>query len=162
MEVTEPLQTVMIHTDGACRGNPGPGGFAAVLVCGAARKEISGGFRCTTNNRMEVMAAIAALECLKFPCRVELYSDSSYLVNAVARGWLRRWRSSGWKKLDGKPVLNADLWERLLTAMSPHRIDFHWVRGHADHTENLRCDELAVAAAAAPGLPPDPGRSTLS
>lgn len=137
-------------------GNPGPGGYGAVLKYRRHRKEISGGFRETTNNRMEIFAAIAALEQLIEPCEITLYSDSRYLVDAVSKRWLANWKRRGWIKADKQPVLNVDLWRRLEAAMAPHRLKFVWVRGHASNAENNRCDELAVAAATRGNLPEDP------
>ncbi len=136
---------VDIFTDGACSGNPGPGGWAAVLRFETIEKELSGGEQLTTNNRMELMAAIAALEALKRPCRVRLHTDSIYLRDGITR-WITNWRRNGWMTADRKPVKNADLWQRLETAMAPHRIEWAWVRGHAGHAENERADELARQA----------------
>lgn len=150
------MKQIEIYTDGACRGNPGPGGYGAVLKYRRHRKEISGGFRETTNNRMEIFAAIAALEQLIEPCEITLYSDSRYLVDAVSKRWLANWKRRGWIKADKQPVLNVDLWRRLEAAMAPHRLKFVWVRGHASNAENNRCDELAVAAAPRENLPEDP------
>ncbi len=150
------MKQIEIYTDGACRGNPGPGGYGAVLKYRRHRKEISGGFRETTNNRMEIFAAIAALEQLIEPCEITLYSDSRYLVDAVSKRWLANWKRRGWIKADKQPVLNVDLWRRLEAAMVPHRLKFVWVRGHASNAENNRCDELAVAAATRGNLPEDP------
>lgn len=153
------MQRVIIHTDGSCLGNPGPGGWAAVLALegGTARRELSGGFRRTTNNRMEIMAVIAALEALKQPCAVELFTDSQYVRNAVEKGWLASWQKKNWVKADKKPVLNVDLWQRLVPLLERHQVRLHWLRGHAGHPENERCDELARACAGAADLPPDPG-----
>ncbi len=151
------MKEVEIYTDGACKGNPGPGGYGAVLKYRHFRKEISGGFACTTNNRMEILGAIAALEALLEPCSIVLRSDSSYLVNAVSKGWLKKWQKSQWLKADREPVVNVDLWQRLLELTARHRVRFEWVKGHADNPENNRCDQLATAAAAAPDLPPDHG-----
>ncbi len=153
------MRRVIIHTDGSCLGNPGPGGWAAVLALedGPARKELSGGFRRTTNNRMEIMAAIAALEALKRPCAVDLFTDSQYVRNAVEKGWLASWQKKNWVKADKKPVLNVDLWQRLVPLLEGHQVRLHWLRGHAGHPENERCDELARACAGAADLPPDPG-----
>ena len=136
---------VDIFTDGACSGNPGPGGWAAILRFETIEKELSGGEQLTTNNRMELMAAIAALEALKRPCRVRLHTDSIYLRDGITR-WITNWRRNGWMTADRKPVKNADLWQRLETAMAPHRIEWAWVRGHAGHAENERADELARQA----------------
>ncbi len=158
--MTAALKQIDIHTDGACSGNPGPGGYGVVLAWGSHRKELSGGLAGTTNNRMELLAAIVALEALKEPCRVTLYSDSSYLVNAVEKGWLERWRGAGWRKADRKPVANVDLWRRLHEARAGHRVEFVWVKGHAANVDNNRCDELARAAAARADLLPDRGRET--
>jgi ribonuclease HI len=153
----KPLKKVTIYTDGACLGNPGPGGYAAVLIHGDRRKEISGGFRLTTNNRMEIMAAIAALRALRTPCEVDLYTDSQYLVNAMAKHWVRRWRAQGWMRNRTEKAKNPDLWEQLLQLCARHQVRFHWLRGHDGHPENERCDELANQAALALDLPPDKG-----
>lgn len=139
------MKTVEIYTDGACSGNPGPGGWGAILVYNGKEKELSGGEKSTTNNRMELTAAISALEALKEPCRVELYSDSKYLVDAVQKGWLDNWVKKNWRKADKSPVLNPDLWQRLIAASERHDIVYHWVKGHAGHKYNERCDALAVA-----------------
>jgi ribonuclease HI len=151
------LKQVTIYTDGACLGNPGPGGYGAVLLYGPHRQEISGGFRLTTNNRMEIMAVIAALEALKEPCRVTLYSDSQYVVNAMTQGWARRWRANGWKRNQREEAVNPDLWERLLDLCDQHQVEFRWLRGHSGIAENERCDQLAVNAAKQPGLLEDTG-----
>jgi ribonuclease HI len=153
------MKRVVIHTDGACKGNPGPGAYAAVLVCGGHRKELAEGFRLTTNNRMEIRAAIAALELLSEPCEVQLHSDSKYLVQAVSERWIDGWKRRGWVTADKKPVKNKDLWLRLIAAMEPHRMSWHWVKGHAGHRENERCDELANLAVIRPDLPADEGFS---
>jgi ribonuclease HI len=147
---------VTIYTDGACLGNPGPGGYGAVLLHNGRRRELSGGYRLTTNNRMELTAAIAALDLLARPCAVTLYSDSRYVVQGITNGWAVRWRANGWMKNKTEPALNPDLWARLLTLCERHRVSLRWVRGHADNTENERCDTLATSAARQPGLPPDP------
>ena len=141
------MNIVSIYTDGACKGNPGPGGWGAILVCGTVEKELSGGEANTTNNRMELTAVITALEALKRPCRVTLTSDSTYVISSVTRGWLANWQKRGWKKSGGEPVPNRDLWEKLISAMEPHSIEWVWVRGHNGHPYNERCDALAVAAA---------------
>ena len=141
------MTEVELHTDGACLGNPGPGGWGCVLQCGAHRRELSGGAETTTNNRMELQAALSGLSALKRPCRVRLYSDSRYLVDAVNRGWLSAWQRRAWRKADRQPVLNVELWQQLAELLRIHQVTFHWVKGHADHPENLRCDELAGAAA---------------
>ena len=140
------LPEVTVYTDGACLGNPGPGGWAAVLLFQEKRKELSGGFAQTTNNRMELTAALEALEALKRPCRVKLHSDSQYLINAVSKGWAEGWRMRGWMRIKKERALNSDLWERLLKAVSRHEVEWVWVRGHAGNPENERCDELAVQA----------------
>lgn len=136
--------TIDIFTDGACSGNPGPGGWGAVLRSGPHEREMSGGEPATTNNRMELMAAIAAIEALKRPSVVRLHTDSSYLKDGITR-WLHGWKRNGWKTADKKPVKNVDLWQRLEAAMAPHKIEFFWVRGHAGHPENERADALARA-----------------
>ena len=141
------LSHVIIHTDGACSGNPGPGGWAAILAFGDHEKELKGGELLTTNNRMELMAAIAALEALKRPCRVDLHTDSQYLRNGIT-SWITKWKQNGWRTADKKPVKNADLWRRLDTALSNHEIRWHWVRGHAGHDINERADALARQAIA--------------
>ena len=151
------MKKVIVHTDGSCRGNPGPGGWAAVLEYGVHRRELCGGFAETTNNRMELFAAIAALEALKEPCEVTLHSDSSYLVNAVSRRWLVRWSRNNWRKADKQPVVNTDLWKRFLRQLERHNVKTVWIKGHADHPENIRCDELATNSARKPALPQDTG-----
>ena len=133
---------VQIFTDGACSGNPGPGGWGAILRAGEAEKELSGGEAATTNNRMELMAAISALEALKRPCRVEIYTDSNYVKDGITR-WIHNWRRNGWRTADRKPVKNAELWQRLDALMGTHDVDWRWVRGHAGHVENERVDQLA-------------------
>jgi ribonuclease HI len=149
------LKEVIIYADGACVGNPGPGGYGIVLIYGDHRKELSRGFRKTTNNRMELFAAIVALETLKERCSVSLYSDSQYLVNAIKKGWARKWRSMGWMRNKDEKAANPDLWQRLLRLCEYHEVDFKWIRGHAGNKENERCDELAVAASLQPNLPAD-------
>ena len=147
-----PRRHVTIYTDGGCSGNPGPGGYGAVLLSGRHRRELSGGYRLTTNNRMEMLAAIMALETLKSPCDVMLYSDSTYLVSSIQQGSVTRWRQNGWRRKSGRdnvPVKNPDLWQRLLKAAEKHEVTFEWVKGHADVEENECCDRLAVAAAGA-------------
>jgi len=139
------MKTVTIYTDGACSGNPGPGGWGAILQYGEFRKELSGGEPHTTNNRMELTGVITALEALKEPCEVELYSDSKYVIDALQKGWAKGWRARGWIKSDKRPALNPDLWERLLALCERHTVRLHWVKGHADNPHNNRCDELAVA-----------------
>ena len=138
--------SVEIFTDGACKGNPGPGGWGAVIRSGPHEKELSGGEPLTTNNRMELLAAIRALEALKRPCRVALYTDSIYVRDGITK-WIHGWRRNGWKTADRKPVKNAELWQELLDAAKPHRIDWRWVKGHAGHPENDRADKLACDAA---------------
>ena len=140
------MKTVEIYTDGACSGNPGPGGWGAVLRYRGIEKELSGGEAMTTNNRMELTAVIEALEALKEPCVVELWSDSKYVVDALEKGWARSWQKKGWIKADKKPALNPDLWARLLELSETHELRCHWVKGHADNEFNNRCDALAVAA----------------
>ncbi len=136
---------VEIFTDGACSGNPGPGGWGAVLRYNGREKELSGGERDTTNNRMELTAVIKALEQLKEPCKVMLTTDSKYVSDGVSKGWAVSWQKNGWRKADKKPALNPDLWERLLELLKIHNVTINWVKGHAGHPENERCDELAVA-----------------
>ncbi len=138
------MKHVDIYTDGACRGNPGKGGFGAILVYEGHEKEISGGERETTNNRMELMAAITALEMLKEPCEVTLTSDSKYMIDSITKGWAVSWKAKGWKKADKSPALNPDLWERLLALLERHKVSFVWVRGHNGHPYNERCDKLAT------------------
>lgn len=137
---------VTIYTDGACSGNPGPGGYGIILQYGEHRKEMSAGFDNTTNNRMELLGVITALEALKQPCDVDLYSDSKYVIDAVTKGWAQKWRSKGWMRTPKEPAKNPDLWERLLGLLEVHSVTFHWVKGHAQNANNNRCDELAVAA----------------
>ena len=139
------MKTVTLYTDGACSGNPGPGGWGAILEYQGAEKELSGGESSTTNNRMELTAVIAGLSALKEPCIVELYSDSKYVIDGLSLGWAEGWRKKGWKKADKKPALNPDLWEKLLELVAVHQMRYHWVKGHADNPKNNRCDELAVA-----------------
>lgn len=138
---------VTIYTDGACSGNPGPGGYGVILQYGEFEKEISGGEPETTNNRMELMGVITGLSALKEPCDVALYTDSQYIVNGMNQGWAEKWQKNGWMRNKKEPALNPDLWERLLTLCKTHRVTFHWVKGHADNPYNNRCDALAVAAA---------------
>ena len=139
------MKTITIYTDGACSGNPGPGGWGAILEWQGHRKELSGGEAQTTNNRMELTAVLTALALLKEPCAVELYSDSKYVVDAIEKGWLYGWQKKGWVKSDKKPVLNVDLWQQLLPQLKRHDVRFHWVKGHAENENNNRCDQLAVA-----------------
>ena len=142
------LPDVEIFTDGACKGNPGPGGWGAILRSNGKERELSGGESASTNNRMELVAAIEALKALKRPCHVQLYTDSVYVRDGITK-WIHGWRRNGWKTADKKPVKNAELWEALLDASEPHRIDWHWVKGHAGHPENERADALACAEAEA-------------
>lgn len=157
------MMKVKIFTDGAARGNPdGPGGYGAVIQYVDPKgvlheKELFGGYKKTTNNRMELMAVIAALEALNRPCQVELYSDSSYVIKAFTEHWIDGWIAKGWKRGKNDPVKNVDLWQRLLTAKAPHQVNFHWVKGHAGHLENERCDKLATSAADGNDLAIDPG-----
>lgn len=143
----EQKKKVELFTDGACLGNPGPGGYGAILRWNGREKEISGGEPSTTNNRMEISAAIAGLSALKVPCKVTLYSDSQYLVNAIQKGWAARWKRCGWMRTKTEPAQNKDLWETLLDLLEQHEVEFIWVKGHAGHPENERCDRLAVAFA---------------
>lgn len=139
------MKTVEIYTDGACSGNPGPGGWGAILRYNGTEKELAGGEAQTTNNRMELTGVISALSALKEPCIVELYSDSKYVIDALEKGWAVSWRQKGWKRADKKPALNPDLWDRLLELAEKHEMRYHWVKGHADNEFNNRCDKLAVA-----------------
>ena len=139
------MKTVTIYTDGACSGNPGPGGWGAILEWQGHEKELSGGEAQTTNNRMELTAVLTALRLLKEPCIVELYSDSNYVVDAIDKGWLYGWQKKDWIKADKKPVLNVDLWQQLLPELKRHDVRLHWVKGHAENEKNNRCDQLAVA-----------------
>ncbi len=139
------MRFVEIFSDGACSGNPGPGGFGAILRCDGREKEISGGEPHTTNHRMELLGVITALEALKYPCEVRVTTDSKYVVDGISKGWAVGWRKRGWKKSDGKPALNPDLWERLLALLEIHKAEFAWIKGHAGHPENERCDRLAVS-----------------
>lgn len=139
------LTKVDLFTDGACSGNPGPGGYGAILRCGKFEKEISGGEAETTNNRMELMAVICGLEALNRRCSVTIYSDSRYFVDGIEKGWAKSWRSNGWRKGDKSPAKNPDLWERLLNLLDEHEVRLVWLKGHAGHPENERCDAMAVA-----------------
>ncbi len=141
------MKKVSIYTDGACRGNPGNGGWAAILEYKGIRREICGGERQTTNNRMELVAVIEALSRLKEPCEVDLYSDSKYVIDGLSKGWARSWKARGWKKSDNSPALNPDLWEKLLELSEGHKFSYNWVKGHDGHPENERCDELATGEA---------------
>ena len=139
------MKTITLYTDGACSGNPGPGGWGAILEWEGHEKELSGGEISTTNNRMELTGVIRGLEALKEPCIVELYSDSKYVIDALEKGWAASWQKRGWVKSDKKPALNPDLWQRLLELCQVHQVRCHWVKGHAENPKNNRCDELAVA-----------------
>ena len=141
------MKQVEIYTDGACRGNPGPGGWGAILVYRGVEKELSGGEEHTTNNRMELSAVIAALSALKERCAVTLTTDSRYVTEAINNGWATGWKANGWRKADRSPALNVDLWEKLLDLLSYHQVTFVWVKGHAGHPQNERCDKLATAYA---------------
>lgn len=154
--VSDP-KNVSIYTDGACIGNPGPGGYGVVLLYKGHRRELSGGYRQTTNNRMELFAAIVGLEALKQKCRVTLNSDSQYLIKAIDRGWAKKWRANGWKRNRRESASNPDLWERILDLCEYHQVEFKWIRGHSGHLENERCDELALEAAKRPNLDVDEG-----
>ena len=136
---------VTIYTDGAWSGNPGPGGYGAILMYGSHKKELSGGNANTTNNRMELMGVITALKALNRPCQVDLYTDSQYVVNAIEKGWARKWQANGWMRNRKDKALNPDLWQMLLDLLEVHQVTFHWVKGHAENPYNNRCDELAVA-----------------
>lgn len=152
-----PPTTVTIYSDGACLGNPGRGGYGTVLLAGEHRKELSAGFRRTTNNRMELLGAIVGLEALKQPCQVTLWSDSQYVIHALSKGWLAGWQKRGWRTSSKEPVKNQDLWQRMLRAIDGHKIEWRWVRGHTGDIENERCDQLAVAAANGGDLQDDAG-----
>lgn len=156
LETRDGLKKVILYTDGSAIGNPGPGGYGVVLIHGKHRKELSGGFRLTTNNRMEIMACIAGLQTLKTRCSVTLYTDSQYVVNSMTKGWAERWQIFGWQK-GGQEVPNADLWEQLLDLCDRHEVTFAWVRGHSGNRENERCDQLARRAALQKNLPIDVG-----
>ncbi|OGO76984.1 MAG: ribonuclease HI [Clostridiales bacterium GWB2_37_7] len=149
------MKEVIIYTDGACSGNPGPGGYGTVLIHNETRKELSGGYRDTTNNRMEMMAVIKGLEALKQPCKVKVYSDSKYVVDAIEKGWLYNWRKNNWIKSNKEKALNVDLWKRMLELMVKHDVSFNWVKGHHENEENNRCDQLAVLASKQSELPED-------
>lgn len=156
------MTKVTVYTDGAARGNPGRGGYGAVLEFVDSKGELhvrehSGGYKRTTNNRMELMGVIVALEALNKPCDIDLYSDSKYVIDAFNQHWIESWQKKGWKKSDKQPVKNVDLWKRLLTAKSPHNVTFHWVKGHDGHPQNERCDTLATTAADGGNLMEDTG-----
>jgi ribonuclease HI len=154
------LKSVTIYTDGACIDNPGPGGYGVVLLCEGHRKELSGGFRLTTNNRMEMMAALIGLQALKFRCQVSVYTDSQYLTDGIMKGWAKRWRANGWRRKREKIAINWDLWEKLLNICDRHCVMFQWVPGHAGVPENERCDVLSGHAALGSKLPADEGYET--
>lgn len=154
-EQQEDLKQVTIYTDGACIDNPGPGGYGAVLIYGTIQRELSGGYRLTTNNRMEIMAAIVALETLKFKCAVTLYSDSQLLVRGLSEGWAVKWRKKGWKRTGKKEAENADLWERLLAVYAQHEVEAIWVKGHAGNWGNERADQLSMETAKSADLQVD-------
>lgn len=151
------LKLVSLYTDGACLGNPGPGGYGVILDYEGKRKELSAGYRLTTNNRMEILAVIAALETLRAPCRVVLYTDSRYVADSISLGWAKKWRSKGWMRTANEKASNADLWQRVLDLCDKHDVTVQWVRGHAGHPENERCDRLSVAAASGRDLLEDTG-----
>jgi ribonuclease HI len=155
--MNQTLESVTIYTDGACIGNPGPGGYGVVLLHSGDRRELSAGYRLTTNNRMEMMAAIAALEALSKPSVVTLYSDSQYLINAMEKGWAKKWQANGWKRNAKEMAKNPDLWERLLKLCKEHKVKFIWVRGHSGNMENEKCDRLAVNVARQSNLLSDDG-----
>jgi ribonuclease HI len=149
------MKNVTLYSDGACSGNPGPGGYGVILDYNGIEKELSGGFRNTTNNRMELRGVITGLESLKERCSVTVVSDSKYVVDAIEKGWAAKWRANGWKRNKKEKALNPDLWQRLLDLCVKHAVKFEWVNGHAGHPQNERCDSLAVDAASMPGLPED-------
>ncbi len=154
------MKKVMIYTDGACSGNPGPGGYGVVLKYGRRSKELSGGYRDTTNNRMELLAVIVGLETLTDPCEVTILSDSKYIVDAVNKGWARRWRANGWRRNRREKAVNPDLWARLLDLLEIHDTEFRWIKGHAGNAGNERADALAVAASNSDCLAVDEGYET--
>ncbi len=140
------MQDIVMYTDGGCLGNPGPGGYGVVLMCGSHRKELSEGYKLTTNNRMELLACIVGLEALKQACQVTIHTDSQYVVNGIMKGWAEKWRNNGWKRNKKDRAINPDLWGRLLDLCAEHEVTFKWVKGHAGHKENERCDDLANSA----------------
>lgn len=156
------MTSVIIYTDGACSGNPGPGGYGVLLQSGSHTKELAAGYRRTTNNRMELLALIKGLELLNRPCEVTLYSDSRYVVDAVQKNWAKSWKARGWVKADKQPAVNADLWDRALKVLEKHKVTLRWVKGHASNAGNNRCDELAVAASRSSGLMVDEGYERAS
>lgn len=141
------MKKIEMFTDGACSGNPGPGGWGTILRYGNAEKEISGGAHETTNNRMEMIAVISGLKALKEPCEVDLYTDSKYVCDSITKGWVYSWKNNNWRKADKKPALNVDLWEEMLILLEKHNVTFHWLKGHNGHPENERCDKMAVMQA---------------
>ena len=149
------MKKVTIYSDGACSGNPGPGGYGTILSFNGKEKELSGGYRDTTNNRMELLRAIAGLEALREPCSVTMVTDSRYVVDGIEKGWARKWKANGWMRNRKERASNVDLWERLLAALDRHHVTFRWVRGHNGHPENERCDRLAVAASTGGNLVED-------
>ncbi|MBR4874707.1 MAG: ribonuclease HI [Clostridia bacterium] len=151
------LKTIDLYTDGACSGNPGKGGYGVVLKYKEHTKELSGGFSLTTNNRMEILAVIKGLEALNETCNVNVYSDSKYVIDAINEGWVYKWELNGWMRNKKDPAINVDLWEQLLVLLDEHNVEFHWVKGHAGHAENERCDKLAVSAYQSDDLPEDTG-----
>ena len=153
----EQVKEVTIFTDGGCEPNPGPGGYGVILISGNTQKELTGGFSLTTNNRMELFAAIAGLQALKFPCMVKLYSDSRYLVDSMTKGWAQKWRENGWWRNKKAKASNIDLWEKLIALCNKHQVEFEWVKGHAGLGANERCDKLSMAALKQPNLPADEG-----
>jgi ribonuclease HI len=153
--IVQTSKQISIYTDGSCLGNPGPGGYGIIIVSDGWTEEISGGFRRTTNNRMELLAAIIALESVKTDSAVTVYTDSQYLVNSINKGWAKKWNDNHWVKSDKKTALNPDLWDRLLKLCQKHRVEFVWIRGHHNHPKNDRCDKLATDAARKPDLPAD-------
>ncbi|MGL5939893.1 MAG: ribonuclease HI [Waterburya sp.] len=155
--MSNPQATVIIYTDGACTGNPGAGGYGAVIINGDRREEMANGYKLTTNNRMEMMGAIAALKSLTNKSQVKLHSDSRYLVDAMSKGWAKKWQANGWRRNAKEKAKNPDLWQELLDLCQIHDVEFVWVKAHAGIPENERCDRLAVAAAQKPNLPIDPG-----
>lgn len=159
-EQSSERKKVVIYTDGACTGNPGPGGYGTVLLYGEKRRELSAGYRRTTNNRMEIMAVIAGLEVLRYPCDVTIYTDSQYVCNSIMQGWAVRWRANGWMRNKKEKAVNIDLWIRLLNLCAIHKIQVEWVKGHAGNPENERCDQLSVQAAKGKDLPVDEGYET--
>ena len=153
----EQVKEVTIFTDGGCEPNPGPGGYGVILISGNTQKELTGGFSLTTNNRMELFAAIAGLQALKFPCMVKLYSDSRYLVDSMTKGWAQKWRENGWWRNKKAKASNIDLWEKLIALCNKHQVEFEWVKGHAGLDANERCDKLSMEALKQPNLPADEG-----